>query len=47
LAPLDQERREAMYKKILIPTDGSTLPPWRHAHNHRELKRLRDTRQRI
>jgi nucleotide-binding universal stress UspA family protein len=25
LAPLDQERREAMYNKILIPTDGSTL----------------------
>jgi nucleotide-binding universal stress UspA family protein len=25
LAPLDQERREAMYKKILMPTDGSPL----------------------
>jgi nucleotide-binding universal stress UspA family protein len=25
LAPLNPERREAMYKKILIPTDGSPL----------------------
>jgi nucleotide-binding universal stress UspA family protein len=25
LAPLNRERREAMYKKILLPTDGSPL----------------------